>query len=123
MSHVLFDTLIDECGVTGDVELAKLLDFSTARICEYRKGKINIGPGLILRVYDKVGMSIERIRELAADTTTPKVLRKRKVSAPAPKKVKQVVLPIAVVPHAVGKESMMTITETPKWVSRVHRCM
>lgn len=131
MSHALFDAIKAEKGVAHDVQLSELLGLSRAQINRYRHDREPITAALILRIYDFSGFSIERIRELAADTATPrapvvrekkpaKVSQPRQPAAPqiaAPKPAKLVVPTVPVVPFRV------TTTKAPQWVSRVHRSL
>lgn len=107
MSHALFDAIKKEKGIQTDVELSAALGLNANQVNRYRNGRDPITASLILKIYDASGFSIERIRELAADTATPKVRAARMVKLePRPW-------------HAV--QSSIAAANAPKWVSRVHR--
>lgn len=63
---VLLDTIITEQSLKNDGALSRLLGVAPPVISKLRTGKMNLGATLTLNIYDKTGMSIERIRELAA---------------------------------------------------------
>lgn len=63
---VLLDTIIKEQELKNDAAVARLLNLPHPAISKIRTGKLTLGATLTLRIYDKTGMSIERIRELAA---------------------------------------------------------
>lgn len=66
--HKLFDTIIAEFQLKNDAELARFLGMTPAPIYEWRGyGETNysgdmLSAGMILRIYDKTGWSIEKIR-------------------------------------------------------------
>jgi plasmid maintenance system antidote protein VapI len=64
MEHVLFAHLMQTQGLTTAMELANFLGVSEAYISRARYGNRTITAEIILRVYDRTGMSIEEIREL-----------------------------------------------------------
>lgn len=127
MSHALFDAIAAHKKLRNDQQVGDLLGTKRNSICQYRNGQLQIGPAIILKVYDATGWSIERIRELAADTTTPRAPRIRPpkpVAKPWPAVASRNVkpaAPVVVAPAVHVAQSNVTITKTPKWVSRVHR--
>lgn len=134
MSHALFDAVKKEKRIAYDVQLSAQLGLSRAQINRYRNCHDKITPALILRIYDFTGFSIEKIRELAADTVTPaaplvrppKPAKPAKVSRPwhaVAGKPAKAAAPKVVAPVVPAALSRVTITDTPKWVSRVHRIM
>ena len=66
--HKLFDTIIAEFQLKNDTELARFLGITPAPINVGRSyGETNhsgdmLSAGMILRIYDKTGWSIEKIR-------------------------------------------------------------
>lgn len=62
MNKKLLDTIKEEQGLDSDAALGRLLDVHPPVISKIRQGKEKVGATLILRIYDKCGMSIERIR-------------------------------------------------------------
>lgn len=136
MSHALFDAIMDEKNLLIDEEVGALIGIKRNAVAQYRSGSVTIGPAIILRVYDATGWSIERIRELVADATTPRRARARTAKQVAASKRRRVVkqakpakpvkaaAPVAKpVPPAPADLPRVTITKTPKWVSRVHRVL
>lgn len=128
MSHALFDAIKKEKGIDTDAELSGALGLNrSAQVNRYRHGHDPITASLILRIYDFSGFSIERIRELAADTITPPVKVRRSKAAqvirdwnPVASFSAKAVAPAVATP---AKSSRVKITEAPQWVSRVHRIM
>lgn len=123
MSHALFDAVKKEKGIATDAELSIALGLSSSsQVNRYRHGTDPITAALILRVYDLTGFPIELIRDLAADTTTPKVAAVRlPKSQPQPWSAVKSWHSTAPAPKAARKSHQVTVTEAPKWVSRVHR--
>lgn len=66
MSTALLDTIKTEGGIKNDAALSRLLGVSPCQISDIRNGKIKVGPKLMLTIYEEVGMSIERIKQLVA---------------------------------------------------------
>lgn len=62
MNKKLLDTIKEEQNIETDVALGRFLDVHPPEISKIRKGERKIGASLILRIYDRCGMSIERIR-------------------------------------------------------------
>lgn len=131
MSHALFDAIRAEKNLTSDHQVGKLLGYTRNTIAVLRNGNggRKVGPEIILSIYDATGWSIERIRELAADTTTPRapVVRAKKPAtkpwhAVASKRARPAA-PAVVAPVVPAVPSNITITKAPQWVSRVHRIM
>ena len=62
--HELFDTLIDEFQLKNDAGLARFLGMTPAPIYGWRHDGCDseLSAGMILRIYDKTGWSIEKIR-------------------------------------------------------------
>jgi predicted transcriptional regulator len=143
MSHALFDAIMDEKKLSIDAEVGALLGINRNGVSQYRSGHVAVGPAIVQRVYDVTGWTIEYIRELVADTTTPRVVRPRtakQIAAakrPRPKqkaaKPAKVAKPLKAKPVRAAKPvtakkpatqnvpAKLTITKAPQWVSRVHR--
>lgn len=66
--NVLFNEIMYRHKLKTDTQLAKLLCLSNATICNLRSGEQpSLSPLVILRIYDKAGMTIEEIRQLAKE--------------------------------------------------------
>jgi plasmid maintenance system antidote protein VapI len=59
--HRLFDTIIAEFQLKNDTQLARFLGVTPTPINDARNGGY-VSAGMILRIYDKTGWSIEKIR-------------------------------------------------------------
>lgn len=62
----LLNKIMQQFDLTTDVQLAKFLEVSSKWVSRLRYHKVELSPSLILKIYDKTGMSIEEIREMAA---------------------------------------------------------
>lgn len=135
MSHALFDALQTHFKCTTDIAVGDFLDVSPRRLTDIRKGRDTPSPALILRIYDKTGMSIEQIRALVADTG-PKKLSQRavlKAKTVARKAAKADLLAALVAKPAKpkregasvdeGKRTRLTVTKAHQWTSTVHRVL
>ena len=60
----LFQYLMRTNKFEQDAQLARWLFTSTSVISQVRNGKIPLSARLILRIYDKTGLSIEEIRKM-----------------------------------------------------------
>jgi plasmid maintenance system antidote protein VapI len=67
MSAKLLDVIKEEEGLKSDADLARLLNVQPPVISNIRKGTASVGATMILRIYDETGMSVNRIRKLAAE--------------------------------------------------------
>ena len=65
--HKLFDTLIDEFQLKNDAGLARFLGMTPAPIYDTRQYDEALSAGMILRIYDKTGWSIEKIRSYSEE--------------------------------------------------------
>lgn len=63
----LFKYIMDKQGFTQDAQLARFLYTSTSIISQVRNERVNLSPRLILRIYDKMKLSIEEIRKMAKE--------------------------------------------------------
>lgn len=63
----LFKLLMEKNKFVNDQELADYLYMSTSIISQIRNDHFYLSPTNILRIYDKTGMSIEEIRQLARE--------------------------------------------------------
>lgn len=61
----LFQYIMRTQGFTHDKQLANFLFTSTSVISQVRNDRIPLSARLILRIYDKLGLSIEEIRVMA----------------------------------------------------------
>jgi hypothetical protein len=62
-SHPLFDAIIGEFQLKSDAGLARFLDLAPPHVSRLRHGKrYTLSGDIVLRVYDKTGWSIEKIR-------------------------------------------------------------
>lgn len=63
------NTLLDACKYhfkcESDAALARALYMSGPEICRLRRGKVPVGPMLIIGVHEETGFSIAKIKELA----------------------------------------------------------
>jgi plasmid maintenance system antidote protein VapI len=67
MSAKLLDVIKEEEGLKSDADLARLLNVQPPVISNIRKGEAKVGATMVLRIYDQTGMSVNRIRKLAAE--------------------------------------------------------
>lgn len=65
--HELFDTLIEEFQLKNDAGLARFLGMTPAPIYGWRHWDSGLSAGMILRIYDKTGWSIEKIRSYSTE--------------------------------------------------------
>ena len=65
--HKLFDTLIDEFQLKNDAGLARFLGMTPAPIYDTRQYDEALSAGMILRIYDKTGWRIEKIRSYSEE--------------------------------------------------------
>jgi plasmid maintenance system antidote protein VapI len=63
----LFAYLFKKFKVKSDVELAEILYSSPAALSRIRNDHKNLTAKMILIIYDKTGLSIEKIRQMAAE--------------------------------------------------------
>ncbi len=70
--YLPFDYLRTALGLNNDSALAQFLDYESAIISKIRAGKANLTPAVIIRIYEKTGMSIEEIQELLCHHTSSK---------------------------------------------------
>ena len=63
-SNALFEHLKSKYNLPSDYALAKYLAASAPTISRICTGKRGLTPKMILYIYDRTGMSIEKIREL-----------------------------------------------------------
>lgn len=61
----LLDTLRDRFQIKSDAALARELDVVPAQISKLRGGA-PLGPSVILRIHEHLGVPVKEIRELAA---------------------------------------------------------
>ncbi len=62
INHPLFDAIIKEFGLKSDAALARFLELEPPHVSRLRHGKYDLSGDIILRVYDKAGWSVEKIR-------------------------------------------------------------
>ena len=65
--HKLFDTIIAEFQLKNDAGLARFLGMTPAPIYDTRQYDEALSAGMILRIYDKTGWSIEKIRSYSEE--------------------------------------------------------
>jgi plasmid maintenance system antidote protein VapI len=58
----LFHAIAVEFKLKNDAALAEFLDVTPPQISRIRHGKYGVSGDMILRIYDKTGWSIEKIR-------------------------------------------------------------
>jgi plasmid maintenance system antidote protein VapI len=61
----LLDMLMEKADLSTDAELAKKLQVKRAMISHIRHKRLKIGAGLLLRMHDVFGHSIQTLREWA----------------------------------------------------------
>jgi plasmid maintenance system antidote protein VapI len=62
MPHALLDAIIAEFQLKNDAALSNFLDVPPPHVSRMRHVRYGISAEMILRVYDKTGWSIEKIR-------------------------------------------------------------
>lgn len=62
--HVLLDTIREAFDLSSDGRLAVFLDTQPPTISRIRSGRNKVSAGMVLRIYDKTGWTIEEIRGL-----------------------------------------------------------
>lgn len=62
-THPLLDAIIKEFNLKHDAALAKFLKIAPSMISKIRHRTLSVTGDTILRVYDRTGWSIEKIRE------------------------------------------------------------
>lgn len=60
--HPLLDALISEMQLKNDAGVATFLNLAPPHVSRLRHRKLLINGDIILRIYDKTGWSIEKIR-------------------------------------------------------------
>lgn len=60
--YQLFDAISQAFQLKNDAKLAAFLSVNPPHICRLRQGRFRISGDIILRIYDKTGWSIEKIR-------------------------------------------------------------
>lgn len=63
-SGELFDAIIRIEGLKNDAALARLLDLAPPVVSKIRHGRLAVGPALILKVHEELGMPVREIRDL-----------------------------------------------------------
>lgn len=66
LSGALFDHLRTHLKLPTDKALADWLEVDQPSVCRVRKGRKEVGPSMILRIHEKAGIPVARIRELLA---------------------------------------------------------
>jgi hypothetical protein len=130
MSHALFDALQALTGCKTDAKLAEFLGLTWARISDLRRGVRPLGAVYTLCIYDKTGMSIERIRELLADKT-PKAPSGREIARQKKAARADLLSQIVARPKRAQRKSgedsprakRLTVTKAQQWTSTVHRVL
>jgi plasmid maintenance system antidote protein VapI len=69
--YELFDAIKREFGLKNDAALARELEFTPPQISKVRAGVIGCTDTLILRIHEKMGLTVQEIRELAAKSVQP----------------------------------------------------
>lgn len=67
MSNKLLNEIMQRHKLKTDTQLAEFLLTSSPSISNLRAGRKGPSPDLILKIYDRAGMSIEEIRQLAKE--------------------------------------------------------
>ena len=67
----LFDAIKREFGLKNDAALARELEFTPPQISKVRAGVIGCTDTLVLRIHEKLGLTVQEIRELAAKSVQP----------------------------------------------------
>jgi antitoxin component HigA of HigAB toxin-antitoxin module len=62
--HPLLDYLLAQRKLRSDRALAKDLGSTPSIISRVRNGKLNLGPAIILRIHEKYGIPVVKIREM-----------------------------------------------------------
>ena len=62
INHRLFDDIIKEFALKSDAGLARFLDLAPPHISRLRHGRYHVSGDVVLRIYDKTGWPLERIR-------------------------------------------------------------
>lgn len=61
-NYQLLHAIATEFKLKNDAALSQFLEVAPPQISRIRHGKYNVSGDMILRIYDKTGWSIERIR-------------------------------------------------------------
>jgi hypothetical protein len=130
MSHALFDALKVLTGSKTDAVLSELLEISPSHVSACRTSRESIGADYILRIYDKTGMSIERIRELIK-SDAPKAPSGRQITRMKKAARDDLLSQIVARPKRAQRKSgednprakRLTVTKAAQWTSTVHRLM
>lgn len=69
--YELFDAIKREFDLKNDAALARELEFTPPQISKVRAGIIGCTDTLILRIHEKLGLTVQEIRELAAKSEQP----------------------------------------------------
>lgn len=64
----LLDAVLAKCNLRNDAALARKLDLAPPVISKIRHMKLKISPGILLKLYDASGLSIETLRALLYQT-------------------------------------------------------
>lgn len=62
----LFEEIKTVMNLNSDAAVGRALDYPPTVISKLRHGKIATGPGTILRIHEKTGIPVKRIREVIA---------------------------------------------------------
>ena len=62
IKHTLLDAIMADFNLKNDAQLSKFLDIDPPHTSRLRRGKFGVSGDIILRVYDKTGWGIEKIR-------------------------------------------------------------
>lgn len=66
----LLNTVMTELGLRNDAALARLLDIQAPLLSKIRNGKLPISAGVLLRLHEVSGRSIDDLRFLMGDRRT-----------------------------------------------------
>jgi plasmid maintenance system antidote protein VapI len=62
VKHPLFDAIIKEFNLNSDADVARFLELAPPHVSRLRHSRYNVSGDTVLRIYDKTGWSIEKIR-------------------------------------------------------------
>jgi len=63
----LLDTLIERLGLKNDAALSRVLDVGPPLISKVRNRRLPLGSGLLIRMHEVSGMSINELRQIMGD--------------------------------------------------------
>ena len=67
-NYQILSAIMAEFKLKNDAALSQFLDVGAPQISRIRHGRYNVSSHMILRIYDKTGWSIEKIRSYLEDS-------------------------------------------------------